>query len=255
MKRLTMITAITVIVVGGYFGGRALYLKAATSRTLNVKPYVLERIDYGMDNGKEVVAARHVIARRSDGGTVTIGYMSMGEGKQPFVLRKIELPTGFVAMISDALGVKSSGVLPGEIVARNNSTAEQNLSTCATEPYIIDGEETLLGHRAVRLMYSDPNGLSKSTLWKLPDLNCATVQIKAYQRKSSSEDFALRGGSRLAALALQEPDAKLFDTGAHYKEMKPSDQIRAAGVDPATCPKCFAGSEKQDKNYEAWQPK
>jgi hypothetical protein len=88
--------------------------------------------------------------------------------------------------------------------------------------------------------------------WLAPALGCKELQ---WQTASLQPDGSRRieAEGKLVSFTLGEPDARLFDLGASYAELKPSELLRremkAAGV-PWT-PELAKESEKEDERYAA----
>jgi hypothetical protein len=88
--------------------------------------------------------------------------------------------------------------------------------------------------------------------WLAPALGCKELQWqKATLQPDGSRRIELEG--KLVSFTLGEPDARLFDLGASYAEIKPSElrrrEMKAAGV--PWSPKLAEESVREDQKYAA----
>jgi len=63
-----------------------------------------------------------------------------------------------------------------------------------------------------------------TTSWRSPDLDCETLQYRVETFKAGG--VAVQSEQRAVSLELEEPDTKLFDEGANYVDLRPSELLR-----------------------------
>jgi len=89
------------------------------------------------------------------------------------------------------------------------------------------------------------------TYWRVPDLACQTLTYRVDQEKGDGS-WQMLTEERVVSLKLQEPDARLFDDGSGYIEVKPSEVERRllekAGVSQEAEP-WKTEKERLDKAY------
>lgn len=168
-------------------------------------------------------------------------------GKTPdVVFRSVDLPDGTHVMISDEAQSKTTGSTrsPEELAAEKSDLLNPS-PQCAGIGESIDGEETLLGQRAIRVLTAAPTGLSRRIVWAFPEFNCAVAQMIVQTKSDPNSPWQTTQGSRLTSFSAADPDPSLFTNWAGYDELKPSDVRRRLnvkhGITPQNCPQCFKG--------------
>lgn len=246
--------ALGVAAVIGYIALHVWFLRTYAQSDVQVRPYVAQMVDFVATNGKEVVVERRTVSRRSDGSVHTGGVLYKQDGTEAATVRRVDLADGtVVGPIVDSVRAKATGRVSNEQLAAEKEFDQNPPSQCALGGEQVDGEDTLFGYRAIRLIKQAPGqDLVRYMFWRLPDFNCAQVQSFRQQRSSSAQPWTTMVGLRLVSFAAAEPSATLFSDWNTYEEMKPSDIKRAMaqkdGLTPETCPKCFAG-DPSDQNY------
>jgi len=215
---------------------------------LDVRPYVSEQVHYLVVNGAEQVVVRETVARTRSGAKVHAGTIYSPDGKHDMKgMRRIDLPDGFVGMMIDSLGIKSTGRRADQNLAEwKAEMAHRNQSKdCANQGGQIEGEEVLGGQRALREVRLTADGLGRIVLWLLPDYDCEAVQGVIQKRASTDAPWEATAGSHLAKFVEIDPDPALFSGFAHYSEMPPTQLVKKAAEEQGVvlpslkdCPKC-----------------
>src|SRR5215472_6612666 len=182
---------------------------------LDVRPYVSEQVHYFVVNGAEQVVVRETVARTRSGAKVHQGTMYSPDGKHDLKgMRRIDLPDGFVGMMIDSLGIKSTGRRADQNLAEwKAEMAHRNQSKdCANQGGQIEGEAVL-----------------------------GVIQ----KRASTDAPWEATAGSHLAKFVEIDPDPALFSGFAHYSEMPPTQLVKKAAEEQGVvlpslkdCPKC-----------------
>jgi hypothetical protein len=256
---------LAVLAATGYWGGRLLFVHVY-AQGINVRPYVMEYDAIAVHGGVETIIGRTTESRRHDGALYYIG-THYGHGQPDSTFRRVDLPDGTTALISDAVHAKSTARKPQADVARQlRETFFSRVGPDCTEKGVnetVEGTDTLFGYAAVRFSTftgkdkaTKDAGLSRTVQWRLPDFNCVIAQTFLQTRASTTEEWKTTLGNRLTTIAATEPDPAVFTNWQNYDEMKPSDIGRkiatAQGQTPQTCPRCFA-PDPSDVNYMKWQ--
>lgn len=212
------------------------------------------RLDYdaiAVHNGVEMIIGHTTESRRADGALHYIGtHYSQSPKVQDSTFRRVDLPDGTTAFISDVVHAKSTGHKPQADVARQiaaaffDRTGPDCVSKGARET--VEKTDTLFGYAAIRISQltgknkaEKDAGLSRTVTWRLPEFNCVVAQTFSQIRASKTEEWKTTYGNRLTASAATEPDPAVFTNWLNYDEMKPSDVGRkvaiAQGLTPQTC--------------------
>jgi hypothetical protein len=268
-RSVTVAAWLAVLTATGYWGGRLTFVHVYAQGAINVRPYVMEYEGIAVHDGVEKITGRTTESRRRDGA---VHYMGTHYGQSPkqqdATFRRVDLPDGTTAFISDAVHAKSTAHKPQDDVARQNAATffDRTDPDCASKEgarETIEGTDVLFGYTAIRISQLTGKdkavqdaGLSRSVAWRLPEFNCVIAQSFLQTRASKTEEWKTTYGNRLTAIAGTEPDPALFTNWLGYDEMKPSDVGRkiaiAQGLTPETCPRCFA-PDPSDANYRKWQ--
>jgi hypothetical protein len=240
----------------GFQGGRQFFVQVFASTDLNVRPFILERVHFAISQGKEIITARERMVRRRDGAVHLSGTMYRSDGGPSFSARRVEFPDGLEGMIIDSVQSKMTVRIPQSDLARKRARLLTPPVQCVFAKdgsEHVDGEEDLLGQRAIRIaQQTQSNDLDRIVYWLLPDFNCETVQTAIQKRADPAGEWQTTQGIRMTSFSEQEPDPKVFADWTSYKEMKPSDLkreiSRKSGITPQQCPKCFE-DDPSDKKY------
>jgi hypothetical protein len=259
---------LAVLTAVGYVGGKLLFVRVYAQGTINVHPYIMNYDSIVVHNGVEKIIGRTTESRRHDGAMHYAGtHYGQSPKQQDAAFRRVDLPDGTTAFISDAVHGKSTGRKPQADVARQNAATffDRTGPDCASKEgarETIEGTDILFGYPAVRISQLTGNdkaaqdaGLSRVVAWRLPEFNCVVAQDFSQTRTSKTDEWKTTQGNRLTSITAAEPDPALFTNWLNYDEMKPSDIGRkmaiAQGLTPETCPRCFA-PDPTDANYKKW---
>jgi hypothetical protein len=240
-----------------YWTGKQFITRTLAAANVDVTPYTLDRVDFTVKNGAEVVVGRGTISRRRDGAIHTISTRyDPSTGTPTFTIRRIDFADGSVAMVVDSIRAKSTAQLPQDRIARIKAQLLNPPPGCQEVNETSDGQETLLGHSAIRVIrQKQSDSLVRFTEWRMPDFSCATIQGYMQERPNVNGPWATITGFRATSITEADPDPSLFTNWQGYEEMKPSDMKKefsqSIGKTPETCPECFAG-DTSDGNYLKW---
>lgn len=267
-RSATVVVLLAALTAIGYRTGKLLFVHVYADEPIKVRPYVLTYDNIVVHDGVEKVIGRTTESRRHDGAKHMSGvFYAAVPGQQDLIARRVDLPDGTTAMISDAVHAKSSARKPQADVARQNKADffDRTGPDCISKEgarETMEGTDTLFGYSAVRFSQltgkdraTQEAALSRFVSWRLPDFNCFEVQDFSQVRASKAEEWKTTQGNRLTGITATEPDPALFTNWLGYDEMKPSDVARriavAQGLTPQTCPRCFA-PDSSDVNYKKW---
>ena len=228
-KQIVSGSFILLLGIGIFFAGRSLTVIYLAHAQVVAVPFTLQMDIASPDaSGKLEVFKTKLLARRSDGGTVTV------ESYGPTVLgqtsRKIVLLDGTSAFFLDALRLKST-FPPKSVraIAAMKASATNPSQDCLSGPR---SREVLLRFDTINAekvaVIQGVTGQFRLTRWAAPRLDC---EILYYESEQVQDDgsFALAVRGKLSSLVFAEPDGRLFDMGNEYSEMRPSDiQTKAA---------------------------
>lgn len=262
MKKATMLSrfmvAALMLAALGYWSGKQFLYHAYAATDLDVRPFIAERVDYHLEDGKEVVASRVIENRRRDGARYKSTTLFSKDGTS-YTVGRVDLPDGYLAMIADSIHAKATGRKPVRMVANEKAQLRPSVQ-CLDPGETTDGEDTLFNQRATKVIHEQPGGLERMIFWRLPDFACFNPQVLNQKRASASDQWQTIWGSRLIAFVAADPDPRLFSGWDNYTEMKPSEikmQILAQlNVTPEKCPECFKPNPRDgDQTYIEWQDK
>lgn len=192
---------------------------AESARPIAVS-FTLETETYSFSQGKAQgeLISRDLTARRADGTTATVSTLFPGQPHQR-TIRVIRYLDGRELRLADAIAAKTD-----ESWRRDGPRRPQLLVNPPAECVFAGWEkfikkDTVLGHTVdvVRNGFAD-------TEWRARDLGCQTIESRNGYKHG--DEFLLGGETRAVVLKLGEPSPRLFDDGANYAELKPSDFLR-----------------------------
>jgi hypothetical protein len=171
-------------------------------------------------------------AQRSDGATVIVETVR-GPHVQPHTFRALRLPDGTRVTLVDAVSAKST-CRPKQrevAVAREVSPGAPGSPNCLRPLDKLLGRAVLFGQEVDVVKTWDLG--SGGEEWLAPALGCKELQWQnATLQPDGSRRIELEG--KLVSFTLGEPDARFFDSGVRYAEIKPSElrrrEMQAAGV-------------------------
>lgn len=199
-----------------------------------------------LPDGTTEQGAEYTFSVRSDGSNLL---RSMANGSQRSQ-RQLNFASGLQVDTNDETLAKSS-IYKGRENPANwqrdpgsgciNSLAGKPM----TETEVLLNEETIAGYQAAKIT------TGTRTSWYALDYGCALVKERW--------DFSAIEVSEkeLVALVAGEPDPGLFEVGAHYREVPPSERIM--GPSKKECATCNEHSKlvlkKLDENYQRLKAK
>lgn len=236
-----------------YWGSRQLFVTAVAASNLNVRPFVMEQVQYRIAEGAERPVGILLTARRRDGAKHIL-QRRYQDGKPGAVFRRIELPDGTIGTMNDSIQSKSTARVSEQQVAALKQRLEHPPQRCLSVGEKVDGEDYLFGYRAFRILRQEhQDSIMRVIEWRIPEFSCTAVQGMIQRRTDAAADWQTTNGNRLTAFAEADPDPKNFTNFENYSEMSPSDLKRkffeANKVTKAQCPRCFADEPQQDKTY------
>jgi len=191
-------------------------------------------------------------AQRSDGATVTVATLYFPPHVRPRTIRVIKLPDGTWVRLVDAMSAKSTCRPKRREVApaRETSSYGRRPPDCLGHLDKLLAQTVLFGQK-VDIVKTWDHG-SAGQEWLAPALGCKELQWQnASLRPDGSRRIDMEG--KLVSFNLGEPDARLFDPGTGYTELKPSELLRremkAAGV--PWSPELDEEADKEDYRYTA----
>lgn len=255
IKIASLIVFVVFLAAAVFYGTRKATMNVYANQPISTRPYVMFRDNFRVEAGKEVFANRDTIAQRQDGALVRV----MVNPKDGSTVRRIDDPShDYVGMWFDKLKLKSTGHPPTNAIAVHKQQIQNPPQNCLFGVYeFVDGEDVLLGHKALRIIQQVPSGLDRQVSWRFAEFGCVTVQSYHQARLAASAEWATTDGTRLMAFAAQEPDTRLFSDAVDYSEVKPSDTRRRmmldAGIDEKKCKDCLVNEPDDDVTYRQWQ--
>lgn len=241
------------VAVGAYVAAYHLYFRGDAESDLNVRPYVMQQVSFNSSTGAEKILERRTESRRRDGSIHRVGTMYRSDGTEVGTFRRVDLADGLIGMIADAIGAKATGRINRRRLAAQKDFVKNPPPDCVSQGYVVEGEESLFGHRAIRLSrQTSQESLERELAWALPDFNCAFVQGYTQVRTNPGAEWRTVYGLRLVSFIEVDPDEDVFRNWARYQEMKPSELkqklAERAGLTPHSCPSCFT-TDASDLEY------
>ena len=190
-------------------------LRILLANTINCQAFYIERGSYKVgSDGERKLFNREIIARRSDGATATVEFAL---GRPGF--RKVILPDTTKTWLVDDLRAKTSWRKMNEEAQALMNQVAHPIADCGLGERI-SGDAVVAGQRTL-LVVDDSNPNVQEKRWFAPDLGCNIVQ---YQKLTKQGNLLTEIQS--FKLLVAEPDPQLFDLGASYAEVLPSELIK-----------------------------
>lgn len=223
-----------IVMIGSFLVSRSLTIRQVARAASEIIPFTLEtEIHHQGANPAEEILVRRIVARRSDGAQASVGPVMLGPAgiKAGAKARRVSLMDGSEVTLDDATKAKTTW-------PKRTTDAMAALKHHLTNPpqsCIFNATETLLGYDMVldqqtAIVRKKPIPTSEGqnvtdTIWRALGLSC---QILRYQVEMEEPDGSqqLVTEGKAVSLKFGEPDSALFDTGANYAEMKPSELLR-----------------------------
>lgn len=196
--------------------GEAVSAKKITPFTLIVKNYVYD------SSGTRGLNSRRVVARRSDGATVTLNFQP--QDKQTAThprAREIEFLDGHHLEVYDGIHALVKWPAP-----RQRTMLQRNLLAPLKDCLLEDSGEYLdkyetLGDVKVAVIRSLPKGSSGTSFWLAPSLGCQQLQT-TYTQVRPDGSFRIVSEEKFVSIKLGEPEAALFTVPSTYASLTPS---------------------------------
>lgn len=111
-----------------------------------------------------------------------------------------------------------------------------------------------LGGVKVAIVKEMPKGSSGLTWWRAPELGCATLQ-ETYTQVRANGSFRLVSETKFVSLKLGPPDMALFAIPSDYRNLKPSEALRAwaTRAGQGWGPQLQEQAEREDAQYARLQ--
>jgi len=192
-----------------------------------VTPFILQTESYGYNaDSKWQLLDRKTEARRSDGATVVVEDIALDTPSER-TERKIIFMDGKIVTLSDSVSAKSTMFMASsDAGARHRQLMTHPPSNCVFTGETLLGFSTEMGQRVAIIRQS---GVAHEDLietwWRAPNLCCKRLRFQI-QTKQTDGELKLAAEARPISLKLEEPPATLFDEGANYDEVKPSERLR-----------------------------
>src|SRR5205807_3085481 len=110
--------------------------------------------------------------------------------------------------------------------------------------------DSVLGHPVAVDRWTTVDG-SQSTDWRAPDLGCVSFQY-VLEKRQPDGSYKLSTKEKPVSLQLGEPDQRLFEIGAEYAEVHPSEAfgkvLALLGKTPR--PETAERDKNQDQLYD-----
>jgi len=222
LKHISLFAGAVILATGLFYAARQVTFVRMAHAQITVVPFTVQMdISYPDTGGNMVVFKKKVVARRSDGATAlqeTVGPVNLGR-----TARKVIFLDGRSQSFVDDMKIRSTWpVKAAKTIAPMKADILNPAQDCVTGKrlgYLLRFD-TLNGER-VAVVQSEEGGY-RLTRWLAPRLGCEAL---AYESEQSQNDgsFKLAAQGKLVNLVFGDPDARLFDEGADYTELKPSD--------------------------------
>lgn len=171
--------------------------------------------------------SRSITARRADGTQVTLAYDPMlGPDPVQAQMRVIVYPDGRRAEVYDALHAVTHWPADPRHYAFQEKLLLAPPRDCVEQPWDYLAGYTKLGGVRVAIVKEFPRGSSGLTSWRAPELGCEKLQETLTQVQEDGS-FRLVTETKFVSLKLGAPDTALFAVPSDYRNLKPSEALRA----------------------------
>jgi len=241
-----------VLAVLCFYGAGKLTIYHIASAQVRVAPFVLRTESYNYDKGpKGELFVKEVVARRSDGATAEIS--TVGEPSSGNTVKTLTFLDGRAVVVYDPIQAKSSWHITTARLAALKEHLLNSASDCMPREKregkrSVIGDDVVLGHKAIRIQSDLSSG--RIIDWKAPDLACETLEF-TFEERQPDRSLKLKTHEKAVSLDIGEPPSNMFDSGADYAEMKPSE-AQARYFQKVGAPEDAASkqsAEQSDINY------
>ncbi len=207
---------IAICAVGLFYAAKNLKIIQMAHAQVIATPFLLQLDIY---DGNGTVFKKSTIARNSDGTTAmmeSVGPLSAGQ-----FARKIVYLDGRSLSIVDA--IRSRTVWPNA-PAKQVAFLRNRLSNPPKDCEVGRAGTVL---RADQIMGENVSvveavsGEYRLTHWSAPRLGCESIYYRS-EKRNPDGSYSLSAEAKPVVFVVGEPDAKYFDPGASYEDMKPS---------------------------------
>jgi|HubBroStandDraft_6_1064221.scaffolds.fasta_scaffold00142_2 hypothetical protein len=226
-----------------FYGAAKLTTNHIAHAQVSVTPFVLRTESYNYDKGpKGELFVKEVVARRSDGATAvisTVGDLSLG-----YTIKTLTFLDGTSITVYDPIRTKSSWHVTTQRLAQlKEHLLLHPAPDCMPEgvregPVRILGDDLILGHKVIQV--ESKFGSGRLIEWDAPDLACKTLEFR-FEERQPDGSLKIKTHEKAISLDIGEPPSSIFDVGADYQEMKPSEAqaryFQKAGVPEDTASK------------------
>jgi hypothetical protein len=235
-----------------FYGAGKLTIYHIASAQVRVAPFVLRTESYNYDKGpKGELFLKELLARRSDGATAVIS--TVGEPSSGNTVKTLTFLDGKSVVVYDPIQAKSSWHITAARLAGLKEHLLNSASDCMPEgkregKQGVIGDDVILGHKVIRIGSDLSTG--RVVDWKAPDLTCETLEF-TFEEHQPDGSLKLKTHEKAVSLDIGEPPSDIFDSGADYAEMKPSEAqaryFQKVGISEEAASK--ESAEQSDINY------
>lgn len=251
---ISLVGAVVAIAAAGYAGHSLMRHYMAVqivNAQVKVTPFRAELIGYSYEKGGGgEYAFRRVAARTAEGARVLLENTARMPADS--FARKVEFPDGRFVSVADFLKMKATGQLTTEDIANRRRALSRMPADCSLfRNDKVIGSASAHGEPLVTIQHLDPKGL-RYTVLRAPRLSCLDVAW-TYEKPGDGGTYTKLSEARLVSLAVQEPEAALFDPGSDYREAPPSEIQRtfAKSIGVTDCTECEKQRTKDDNYYHS----
>jgi hypothetical protein len=197
-----------------------------TAKAQSVQPFVLQRLVRVPDaNGQLVFHKTELIARRSsDGATVLVESVSPPSGSSTAFVRKLTYLDGTSLSLFDTLKVKTTW---NRMSSRDASRLQMRVMSpphdCNSGKPFSFLRYDKVAEYPVAVIQGVLSKTYRITRWASPEFGCEDLYYTSELVDPDGAVVMLSLESKMTTLIKGEPDARLFDTGAAFEEVAPSE--------------------------------
>jgi hypothetical protein len=194
-----------------------------------------------------------VEAQRADGSSMKGDAVNAGDPRH-FGRRVVKLlPERKKVTVNDSLRAITTWYYPEWRLRRPPAIDPKcgfSRLSAAAKP-LFKGEDTVLGFKTV--MIQTQAGPYLNTVWKAPELDCATIKMTEERRNTDTGDIDGKFEIYATSIELGSPDRKLFEIPISYSEKAPSEMAsaNAARFKSTLSERKIKALQEEDKRYVA----
>jgi len=235
-----------------FYGAAKLTIYRIAHAQVRVVPFVLRTESYNYDKGpKGELFLKEIVARRSDGATAVIS--TVGDPSSSNTVKTLTFLDGTSMVVYDPIQAKSSWHMTVTRLAGLKEHLLNPTSDCMPKEKLegrrkVIGRDVILGHTVMRI--EADMSAERMVDWKAPDLACQALEF-TFEERQPDGSLKLKTHEKAVSLDIGEPPSNIFDSGASYEEMKPSEAqaryFRKVGAPEDAASKRSA--EQSDRTY------